>query len=202
MKFVPDNTEKCILKAGLGFVFCVAMTLLSVPLAYSSGLSETRDCSSADVEAKINKELSVRENLDFLLKDLDKALRNVRHCEETNSDGSAGVGSNGASGAVSRGEGTAARGIAGTEGTSNGLAGSGSGPFEKEKKSSKSNSPVSSEAADAGKQGASSNGRRPDKLKKNDNDSIFVQQLKTAIREEKNPLARDTLLKELKKFEK
>jgi len=39
-------------------------------------------------------------------------------------------------------------------------------------------------------------------LKKNDNDSIFVQQLKTAIREEKNPLARDTLLKELKKYEK
>ncbi len=202
MKFVPDNKEKCILKAGLGLVFCVAMTLLSVPLAYSSGLSETRDCSSADVEAKINSELSVRENLDFLLRDLDEALRNVKHCEETNSDGSAGYGSNAASGSDSGGEGTAARGIAGTEGTSNGLAGSGSGPFEKEKKSSKSNSPVSSEAADAGKQGASSNGRRPDKLKKNDNDSIFVQQLKTAIREEKNPLARDNLLKELKKFEK
>ncbi len=201
MKIASDNPEKCIVKAGLGLVCYAAWLSLFAPLVHSAELSQTKDCSNTDVEAKINSQLSVKENLDLLLKDLDEALRNVKYCEQSNSERSGGSRSKAASGADPGREGTAARGIAGTDGTSNVSGGSGSGPAAKEKKSSGSNSSVSSQSLEPGRQGKSSNGRRPDKLKKNDNDSIFVQQLKAAIADEKDPIARATLVKELKKYE-
>jgi len=162
--------------------------------AWSAGLSDMLECSDIEIEAEINSELSRQENLERLYQQFDEAVNAVSHCDPTanggGGGGSAGGGSAGG-GSLSR----AAEGISGTEVKSS--------PLQEEAKEAQADSASNngnSGASETKKNQQGSNGKKPDKLNANDNDSIYAQQLKAAAEIEQDPVVKEQLLKEYRKF--
>ena len=162
--------------------------------AWSAGLSDMLECSDIEIEAEINSELSRQENLERLHQQFDEAVNAVSHCDPTANGGGAGGGGGGGSaggGSTSK----AAEGISGTEVKPSSMKQDVKG--SQAASSSGNGSPVATETK-ANEQG--SNGKKPDELNANDNDSIYAQQLKAAADNEKDPAVKEQLLKEYRKF--
>ena len=155
----------------------------------SSSLSDMLECSDIEIEAEINSELSRQENLERLHQQFDEAVNAVSHCDPT-ANGGGGGGSAGG-GSTSK----AAEGISGTEVKPSSMKQDVKG--SQAASSSGNGSPVATEKK-ANEQG--SNGKKPDELNANDNDSIYAQQLKAAADNEKDPAVKEQLLKEYRKF--
>ena len=157
----------------------------------SSNLSDMLECSDIEIEADINSKLSRQENLERLYQQFDEAVNAVSHCDPTANGGGGGGGGSAGGGSASR----AAEGISGTEVKSS--------PLKEEAKEAQADS-----ASNNGNSGTSetkanqqgSNGKKPDELNANDNDSIYAQQLKAAADSEQDPVVKEQLLKEYRKF--
>jgi len=164
--------------------------------AWSAGLSDMLECSDIEIEAEINSELSRQENLERLYQQFDEAVNAVSHCDPTANGGGGGGG--GSAGGGSAGGGSlsrAAEGISGTEVKSS--------PLKEEAKEAQADSASNngnSGASETKKNQQGSNGKKPDKLNANDNDSIYAQQLKAAAEIEQDPVVKEQLLKEYRKF--
>ena len=162
----------------------------------SSSLSDMLECSDIEIEAEINSELSRQENLERLYQQFDEAVNAVSHCDPTANGGGGGGG--GSAGGGSAGGGSlsrAAEGISGTEVKSS--------PLKEEAKEAQADSASNngnSGASETKKNQQGSNGKKPDKLNANDNDSIYAQQLKAAAEIEQDPVVKEQLLKEYRKF--
>ena len=162
----------------------------------SSSLSDMLECSDIEIEAEINSELSRQENLERLYQQFDEAVNAVSHCDPTANGGGGGGG--GSAGGGSAGGGSlsrAAEGISGTEVKSS--------PLQEEAKEAQADSASNngnSGASETKKNQQGSNGKKPDKLNANDNDSIYAQQLKAAAEIEQDPVVKEQLLKEYRKF--
>jgi len=160
--------------------------------AWSAGLSDMLECSDIEIEAEINSELSRQENLERLHQQFDEAVNAVSHCDPTaNGGGGGGGGGSAGGGSTSK----AAEGISGTEVKPSSMKQDVKG--SQAASSSGNGSPVATEKK-ANEQG--SNGKKPDELNANDNDSIYAQQLKAAADNEKDPAVKEQLLKEYRKF--
>jgi len=156
---------------------------------WSSSLSDMLECSDIEIEAEINSGLSRQENLERLYQQFDEAVNAVSHCDPTANVGGGGGSAGG--GSASR----AAEGISGTEVKSS--------PLKEEAKEAQAGSAsnnVSSGASATKTNQQGSNGKKPDELNANDNDSIYAQQLKAAADSEQDPVVKEQLLKEYRKF--
>ena len=159
--------------------------------AISAGLSDMLECSDIEIEAEINSQLSRQENLERLYQQFDEAVNAVSHCDPTANGGGGGGGGSAGGGSTSK----AAEGISGTEVKPSSMK---QDVKDSQAASSSGNgSPVAAETK-ANEQG--SNGKKPDELNANDNDSIYAQQLKAAADNEKDPAVKEQLLKEYRKF--
>ena len=158
---------------------------------WSAGLSDMLECSDIEIEADINSKLSRQENLERLYQQFDEAVNAVSHCDPTANGGGGGGGGSAGGGLAS----SAAEGISGTEVKSS--------PLKEDSKAAQAGS-----ASNNGNSGASttktnqqgSNGKKPDELNANDNDSIYAQQLKAAADSEQDPVVKEQLLNEYRKF--
>ena len=159
----------------------------------SSSLSDMLECSDIEIEAEINSELSRQENLERLHQQFDEAVNAVSHCDPTANGGGGGGGGGGSAGGGSTSK--AAEGVSGTEVKPSSMKQDVKG--SQAASSSGNGSPVATEKK-ANEQG--SNGKKPDELNANDNDSIYAQQLKAAADNEKDPAVKEQLLKEYRKF--
>ena len=157
--------------------------------AISAGLSDMLECSDIEIEAEINSELSRQENLERLYQQFDEAVNAVSHCDPT-ANGGGGGGSAGG-GSASR----AAEGISGTEVKSSPLK-----EEAKEAQAVSANNNGNSGASETKVNQQGSNGKKPDELNANDNDSIYAQQLKAAADSEQDPVVKEQLLKEYRKY--
>jgi len=172
-------------KIAMTFFFFFSMDGLS------SNLSDMLECSEIEIEADINSKLSRQENLERLYQQFDEAVNAVSHCDPTANGGGGGGGGSAGGGSASR----AAEGISGTEVKSS--------PLKEDSKAAQAGS-----ASNNGNSGASatktnqqgSNGKKPDELNANDNDSIYAQQLKAAADSEQDPVVKEQLLNEYRKF--
>jgi len=170
-------------------------------VGWSSSLSDMLVCSYIEIEAEINSELSRQENLERLYQQFDEAVNAVSHCDPTANGGGGGGGGSaggGSAGGGSPGGGSASRaaeGISGTEVKSS--------PLKEEAKEAQADSTSNngnSGASEAKVNQQGSNGKKPDELNANDNDSIYAQQLKAAADSEQDPVVKEQLLKEYRKF--